>query len=861
MTRLAAVALVALTATIAAQGSGQAPALPTDFPVADSPLRDAWSRGQRMKAARDAFKTAGDRAATADLLFKSGRNAEGLTALERVVASRPSEMAAAFAAVGSKAREFAGDKAHNYAERLRAAVAAAQRQLPSMPREEAADLARALMSVETELNRSNERDGWRRRLSEFVSSYAGTRAATLARVDLLTDRIGPQMLDALDTFVREHPGSEAAAKALYQKGFHLGHNATSFGEKSGADPTERFFRVLEISKELRSGRYPASEWVEKALSLVTSFFAYKATYAPGNPERILAVYEALLPELLAEYEANATRDSISYVIGSRMGELFKLAGDPLPAIEAVFDRLERQATNPNTVRLLRANFYLRPNDPVIEAKDRPALKLKAAPVLEALARESRGAEQRAALAALATLRFGNGELEAARQLYQQFVQRFPNSDYAWVAALRGAEADEPANPKRAAEAFRRTAAQFKSNPTAAVLGHAYAARASEAAGDFRGALSAYEAALAACDEDYGPRYSLFSRRTPAPGEPFVTTDSGEVTQERLQSRVAVLRRTLTDTGGALVERARWSVEHGRWDDAVAAAREFASAHGKSPLAAEIRYLGHRARLEKALEMADADQAGAQAGPALDVLDALTREPVDSAVAAAKLALGTLIYLSGSKGDPDALVRAALADWQSMDTSQKPAAPRGPLERDVVEIRNVVFQPNGAGVFASGKGWNAFRWEGNAPYRLVSPQLRVKQADGTRSVVMAYDPFPEFTNVVFYDAERRSLLTKIMLKLGGTKKRPWVQVMQTPNQPAGAAVDVRTLWSRSFWAQPGHWGGWVFETYPIIGEIEFIDAARTRATVQVTVGYSGATVQMEKINGGWVAKELTNFWIT
>jgi hypothetical protein len=55
---------------------------------------------------------------------------------------------------------------------------------------------------------------------------------------------------------------------------------------------------------------------------------------------------------------------------------------------------------------------------------------------------------------------------------------------------------------------------------------------------------------------------------------------------------------------------------------------------------------------------------------------------------------------------------------------------------------------------------------------------------------------------------------------------------------------------------------VFETYPIISEIEFVDAARSRAAVRVTVGYSGATVLMEKAKDGtWVAMELTNFWIT
>jgi hypothetical protein len=101
----------------------------------------------------------------------------------------------------------------------------------------------------------------------------------------------------------------------------------------------------------------------------------------------------------------------------------------------------------------------------------------------------------------------------------------------------------------------------------------------------------------------------------------------------------------------------------------------------------------------------------------------------------------------------------------------------------------------------------------------------------------------------------------MLKIGGTKRRPWTQVMQTPNQPAGASLDVAAFWKKYFWTQPGHWGGWVFESYPIIDEIEFVNAERTRAAVKVTVGYSGATVQMEKKEGSWVATGLTNLWIT
>jgi hypothetical protein len=30
---------------------------------------------------------------------------------------------------------------------------------------------------------------------------------------------------------------------------------------------------------------------------------------------------------------------------------------------------------------------------------------------------------------------------------------------------------------------------------------------------------------------------------------------------------------------------------------------------------------------------------------------------------------------------------------------------------------------------------------------------------------------------------------------------------------------------------------------------------------VTIGYSGATVELDKENGNWIARRLTNWWIT
>ena len=87
------------------------------------------------------------------------------------------------------------------------------------------------------------------------------------------------------------------------------------------------------------------------------------------------------------------------------------------------------------------------------------------------------------------------------------------------------------------------------------------------------------------------------------------------------------------------------------------------------------------------------------------------------------------------------------------------------------------------------------------------------------------------------------------------------VMAVPNQPAGAALDVLGFWKEFFPAMPGHWGGWEFAAFPRIDAIEFLEASRTSAAVPVTIGYTGATVVLEKRNGAWQVVELTNFWIT
>jgi len=85
--------------------------------------------------------------------------------------------------------------------------------------------------------------------------------------------------------------------------------------------------------------------------------------------------------------------------------------------------------------------------------------------------------------------------------------------------------------------------------------------------------------------------------------------------------------------------------------------------------------------------------------------------------------------------------------------------------------------------------------------------------------------------------------------------------EVPNQPIGVAVDIVSFLNRFFPARPGHWGGWVFETYPQVSRITFTNAERTRALASVEIGYGGVEVVLVKdAEGHWVVKELQGRWV-
>jgi hypothetical protein len=325
----------------------------------------------------------------------------------------------------------------------------------------------------------------------------------------------------------------------------------------------------------------------------------------------------------------------------------------------------------------------------------------------------------------------------------------------------------------------------------------------------------------------------------------------------LAARTAELAASLSRPGGDVVERGRWLLGRARRHEAIDMLRPLASGSGAT--ARDARGLIHRAQLEDALELAVTDTPAANGHAALERIALLTREPLDFPVTAARIAEACLLGKRGDHAQAEAKTGAALDDWHAQ---QRLVEPSSALERDVVDIRRAVLLPNGGGVYGS-QHWNAFEWpsSGAPPFAIVNPAVRVTLAGGEITQVIVRQSFSVNRKVLFLGDEDLNLLRYVLVTLGGSKRRVPTSIMETPNQPVGASMDILAIWNKFFPSRPGHWGGWELETYPVITNIVFNDAARTKAEAAVTVGYSGATVVLEKIDGRWVARRLTNQWIT
>ena len=841
-----------------------------DFPSYDQTLVWYLRRGADAKEGKRRLAQNSASVDTFRRLVAAERRDDALVVLKRILeASDDAQTIAALHALSETMHTFQYDQTRSYTETIRQTIAPARARITQLPSEDAARLARELLSIDQWLEGRQARQQWPERLTQFVKDYEGTEAALLTQVDLIMSdpRQLLKQISDLDQFAKDHPGTNAAAKALFQEGFQLQTNVPVTGvEPRGSDPTERLLRVAAIVKELESGKFARSEWVEKAPELLVNFFVSDTPpprYSPANLDRAIETYADFVRTHLQMPNALlSSENSLGYVIVSKLGNLFELKGDRVGGVERFLDDLETTASDPALVQLFRAQYYARQSSAGSEA-DQVSMVAKARAALTTLVSANRGDASRRALAFAAAFDYYRRDYARALPEYQQFVARYPSSPWAPIAALRIGECYEQLKDwPKASAAYQQAATS--SDAYARVLGGAFASRTLDAQGRFDDSLSAANAALKSWDADYGFEYSIRSAQTLLSGGvitgPFV--DTLRVTRDDLAARVATLDRDLRQPGGRLLARGRWQLDQNQFTEAIDTLTKFLKQKPGSPALTEAQSLLHRAQLESALDLAAVEGPHYDPGKALAALEAITREPFDSFVATAGLAAAALKLTQGQSSEAEALMGKTLDTWATtqLDRNRQPVL--SGIDADVAEIRQVVFRPLGDSPLYAGSGWNSFSFPAKPPrFILVRADIQVGTSDGQVGRRTVYQRFPDLDHVLLLKSEELSLLARLLPTIGGTRVRAPAQIMETPNQPVGDSMQILSLFGRFFEARPGHWGGWELETYPQVTQIEFVNAERTKANAHITIGYSGATVVLEKVDGKWRAVRLTNQWIT
>lgn len=732
-----------------------------------------------------------------------------------------------------------------------ALVADLRSHIARLPPAAGAEAAREMLWLEHTLDRSNEA-AHQRRIEQFESIYRGTPAYFDYLIGQVETKYGYEPANTRPHFLalaREHDGTAVGAHALYALGFRLAHDAVSMTPE--VDPTERFLEVMSIVNRLESGRFPKCQWVDDAPKLIIEFQTLNPEYSAPNIARMYDAYLAFAISHLANPEV--ARSSIEYRLEVGLAELHPDKREALPLIERFIVDLMKGGVAADVALDLQAGIYLSilvdnsmGRFPISPAEAAEGARRS----LRVLMQSSTPRVQARALADLAALDFHLGRYREAREQYLAFAGRYPSDGGAWVAALRAAQAREAiGDVSGAAGEYEAIATRFASRPYAATLAGIAAGETRESLNQFAVAAEDYRSAVASWPFPT-ERLMIYSPQAvdakPLPNQ----ARFNDVRVTDLEQRLTRLAAAATPEG-ALLHQARRSIEQAQPGEAVGPLQRVIDRFPGSPAETEARALLRRAQFDMVL--LEHRQRG------LVVVDReladLARGDYDDVVRFAKLARAALALQGGVAERAESMTRTALEEWHTRQPAPNHA---GEFGADIAAIRKVLFLPRGGGVM--GDGWNAFKWpKVAAPFVLLNRDVIVGTPDGketTRSIT--FNPAGG-ERAIFLTPEDFAALHKILDKIGGTETREPLAIMETPNQPVGGSVAVAALWGKFFHVRPGHWGGWELSTYPYLSKITFDRA--DHALAEVTIGYSGGTIELVKENGVWIAKRFVSHWIT
>ena len=779
------------------------------------------------------LQQAPDAPETFEMLVYMERPAEAAEALRRMMQSNPARLAWAFDLL--RIRNFArGPFATLSDVPWPELFAEARRALGRMTMPHAGRLELALINAGRATAAGPSPSQARiTALRAFIDKYAGSDVALEAEVELImATTSNREWIAPLDEFARQHPGTTAAARALFEKAFEIGSNTASGIRdlnRPNQDPANALLDVLAIVRELGSGRYPASEWVARAPGLAINLRARNPELAAGNVERLLAGYLDFVQANFTLPEDSQLADEVNSVITNQIFELFVLTGEGVAGVERTLTDLER--IDAPRARYVRAAFYVNrmASDPAM----RPIMRQRAIDTLSALADSGSGLYARRALATLASLLYSERDFTEAQTAFARYLAAYPDTSWSWVAAIRIGQCHELlGNLAQAIDAYRSAAARFPSISLARQLAHAYAGRASEAADRLEDAAAEYSLALEGWGDLRRTARMESPRGSDVPDWTFV-----DVQGIALENRLDQIRASLAVPEGRQLESGRRLLAANDRDAALAAFEAFIRANQGSTLLPEARRLVRRIRLEQAIEQAGPITAPRDEAGAIAALAAMDSEPWDEFAGVAKIIAATLTLRRGPRAQADAVMTAALREWREKQMTTPSTLPPAVAE-DVAAIRREIFEGDQAAPWR----WS-FDLHSRAPaFIVINPHITVQLANAVARRETVYPV--SIRSPLFMTTEAMTLLVDSLNALaGGDPER-----RQRPNVPS----EMSNFLGTHLPLEMGMLCCVVtsFNSVPNVQGVVFMNEERTRANVTIRTFASGGLLVLEKTGGNW-----------
>jgi tetratricopeptide (TPR) repeat protein len=507
-----------------------------------------------------------------------------------------------------------------------------------------------------------------------------------------------------------------------------------------------------------------------------------------------------------------------------MAPVFERQGDRAGGVAAALAALEAKVREPAQVRLVRAEFYAA--QALQDTTGRSDVTAdQARRDLLSLAGEASVVSRRA-LATLASQAFVARDYPRARPAFEAYLARYPDSSWSWLAAIHLGETLEAlGDADAAASAYRHPVIADAAEPVVRALAAARAGAALDRLGRFGDALVAYRRALETAEAAGLPRHSSALRRG------------------ALIERIGQLEQSRQVEHGDLLERGRLALSRGRPAEAGEHLEAFlASAPPAALASSEARALLHRAKLGEALTLATPGHPERDDAAAMQILARLVNEPGGFEVGAAAVARAALLHKAGRAAEARQEMTAALDRMVAAESTPPTDAVAASILEDATAVEATLLRPVQE-IPGLGDGHRLRTDTRRQPTVLMVIDRQVRLATGEEVSARVRRAHPGARWVLHLTMDQYRLLERVINTAGRNKPQSLATTLRLAPDPD----DGPPFWERFFAPsdQP------LCESCPVIFDIEFVDAARTRALVRAATGASGLTrLVMEKRDGQW-----------